>query len=202
MLSRYEDPSFDNAAVDLPRFGGPTFALRFRLKRLLWMIVWSLLARWTPPPLRRWRIFLLHLFGADIHPTAIIHAKAIIWWPEHLKMDRFSSMGPGVICYNVDMITIGEFASVSQRTHLCTGSHDIEDSAFALVTKPIFIEANAWIAAEAFVGPGVVVGEGAVLAARGVAARSLLPWTVYAGNPAKPVKQRGRDADARHALRR
>ncbi|GAB2185252.1 hypothetical protein LAB1_25610 [Roseibium sp. LAB1] len=48
------------------------------------------------------------------------------------------------------------------------------------------------IAAEAFVGPGVRVGEGAVLGARAVTVKDLAPWTVYAGNPAKPLKERQR----------
>lgn len=89
-----------------------------------------------------------------------------------------------------------------QLVHLCTGSHDIQDSAFPLVARPIEIKANAWVAAEAFVGPGVEVGEGAVLGARGVAAKSLLPWTVYVGNPARPVGQRRPEAGASHALKR
>lgn len=117
-------------------------------------------------------------------------------------MERYSSIGPGVICYSVDAITVGEFASISQRAHLCTGSHDIQDSMFPLVTKPIVIKANAWVAAEAFIGPGVVVGEGAVLGARGVAAKSLKPWTVYVGNPAKPIGHRREEAAASYALRR
>lgn len=202
MLSRYDDPAFKHATTPLPRFGGPTFALRFRLKRLVWMAVWRLLASWTPPPLRRWRNFLLALFGADIHPSATVHAKAIVWWPGHLVMERYASMGPGVICYNVDKITICEFASVSQRAHLCTGSHDIQDSGFRLVSRPITIKGNAWVAAEAFVGPGVVIGEGAVLGARGVAAKSLEPWTVYVGNPAKAVGHRRSEAAASYALKR
>ncbi len=202
MLSRYDDPAFKHSTIPLPRFGGPTFALRFRLKRLGWMVVWKLMAAWTPPPCRRWRNFLLRSFGAQIDPDATVHSKAVIWWPGHLAMERYSSIGPGVICYNVDRITIREFASVSQRAHLCTGSHDIQDSAFPLLKKPIVVEANAWVAAEAFVGPGVVVGEGAVLGARGVAAKSLHPWTVYVGNPAKAVSRRSPTAAASHALRR
>ena len=202
MLSRYDDPTFRHSTTPLPRFGGPTFALRFRVKRLLWMTTWRFLAAWTPPPFRRWRNFLLRLFGADIHASATVHAKAVIWWPGHLVMGRHASLGPGVICYCVDRITIRDFASVSQRAHLCTGSHDIQDSAFPLVTKPIVIEANAWVAAEAFVGPGVVVGEGAVLGARGVAAKSLKPWTIYVGNPVRAVGKRRPEAAASYALRR
>jgi putative colanic acid biosynthesis acetyltransferase WcaF len=200
MRSRYDDPSFDMKSVPLPRFGGPTYALRFRLLRLVWTIVWLLLAAWTPPQLRRWRNTLLRLFGGRIDETATVHAKARIWWPAHLVMEDYASMGPGVICYNVASITIHAFASVSQRAHLCTGTHDVQDSAFPLVARPIVISANAWVAAEAFVGPGVTLGEGAVLGARGVAARSLKPWTIYVGNPAKPIRDRRPEAAAAHAL--
>jgi acetyltransferase-like isoleucine patch superfamily enzyme len=35
-----------------------------------------------------------------------------------------------------------------------------------------------------------VVGEGAVVGARGVVVRSVAPWTVVAGNPARPVGSR------------
>lgn len=200
MRSRYDDPTFDTASVALPRFGGPTYALRFRLLRLMWMMSWLLLAAWTPPQFRRWRNALLRLFGARVHTTAMVHAKARIWWPGHLVMEAYASMGPGVICYNVAPTTIQAFASVSQRAHLCTGTHDVQDSAFPLIARPIIIGADAWVAAEAFVGPGVMLGEGAVLGARAVTVRSLNAWTIYVGNPAKPVRNRRREAGAAHAL--
>ncbi|KQY26677.1 putative colanic acid biosynthesis acetyltransferase [Rhizobium sp. Root482] len=197
MQSRYEDPTFE-AGTTLPRFGGPTFALRFRLMRLLWMIAWLALARWTPPPLRRWRNTVLRLFGARLHATAIVHAKAIVWWPGNLEMGAFASLGPGVICYNVAPVRLHAFAIVSQRAHLCTGSHNVQDSGFELVSRPIELRANSWIAAEAFVGPGVIAGEGAVLGARGVTVKLMEAWTIYAGNPARPVGNRTPAAAAAH----
>jgi putative colanic acid biosynthesis acetyltransferase WcaF len=200
MQSRYEDPAFDPQSAPLPRFGGATFALRFRLMQLLWRVSWTLLASWTPPPLRGWRNFLLRCFGADLDPTAIISASVKIWWPGHLVMGRHASLGPGAICYNVATVTLRDFAIVSQRAHLCTGSHDVQDSRFPLISKPIVLEPNAWVAAEAFVGPGVVVGEGAVLGARGVAAKSLQSWTIYVGNPAKAVGIRNQRAAAQYAF--
>jgi putative colanic acid biosynthesis acetyltransferase WcaF len=199
MLSRYEDPSF-GAKQPLPRFGGPTFALKFRLMRLSWMIVWLLLARWTPPPMRGWRNLLLTLFGARLHATANVHAKAIIWWPANLSMGQYASMGPGVICYNVAKVTFEDFASVSQRAHLCTGSHNVHSAEFELIKRPIHLGANSWIAAEAFVGPGVAIGDGAVLGARSVAAKALAPWTIYAGNPARIIGHRSPSAAARYPI--
>ena len=196
MRSRYSDPTFDSTAQPLPRVGGATFAFRFRLMRLFWTICWILLASWTPSFLYPWRGWLLRRFGARIHSTAIVRSSVKIWWPGNLTMGRHASMGPGVICYNVAEITLEDFAIVSQRSHLCTGTHDVNDPGFPLKSRPISIGSNAWIAAEAFVGPGVVFGEGAVLGARGVAFSKLDPWTIYVGNPAKAVKTRNRDAAA------
>lgn len=196
MRARYEDPQFDHAGSALPRFGGATYSLRFRIQRLLWAVAWSFLAAWTPPPMTRWRNWLLRCFGARLHPTATVHARATVWWPGNLEMGKYASIGPGAICYNLAPVTIGDFAIVSQRAHLCTGSHDIQDPGFPLVSGPITLEANCWVAAEAFVGPNVTVGEGAVLGGRGVAAKPLRAWTVYVGNPAKPVGVRNRAAAA------
>jgi putative colanic acid biosynthesis acetyltransferase WcaF len=66
------------------------------------------------------------------------------------------------------------------------------DAAFSLVASPITIERYAWICARAVVQPGVTVKEGAVLGLAGVATRDLEPWTVYAGVPARKVKERTR----------
>lgn len=88
------------------------------------------------------------------------------------------------------MTTIGRRATVSQGAHLCAGTHNVDDPDHPLEVKPITIDENAWIAAEAFVGPGVKIGAWSVLGARGVAFRDLEPGTINIGNPAVPVRQR------------
>jgi putative colanic acid biosynthesis acetyltransferase WcaF len=173
-----------------PLYGGPTFSMRNRMARAAWTMSWLILAAWTPSPCTPWRRALLRLFGARLSATAIVRSSARIWWPANLQMGDHASLGPGVICYKVAPVTLEAGAIVSQRAHLCTAGHDIDDAGFPLVSRPISIGRKAWIAAEAFVGPGVTVGEGAVLGARGVAARDLAPHTVYAGNPARPLRLR------------
>jgi putative colanic acid biosynthesis acetyltransferase WcaF len=169
---------------------GKSFDLRHRLYRMIWGIVWSLLAAWTPPPMHGWRRILLRAFGAKIAPTAGVYPSARVWYPPNLEMGDYAFLGPNVNCYCMAKITLAPYALISQGAHLCAGSHDIADPNFQLISRPITIGHRAWVAAEAFVGPGVSIGEGSVLGARGVAFKDLSAWTVYAGNPAKVVKER------------
>lgn len=170
--------------------GGPSFSLGNRLFRLFFSVCWTVLASWTPPPFHGWRRFLLTLFGANIHRTARIHASVRVWYPPYLSVGKNTTIGPRVTCYCQDRITIGDRAVVSQGAHLCAGTHSISDENFQLVTRPIDIEDQVWVAAECFIGPGVRIGQGAVLGARGVAFKDLKAWTVYAGNPAREIKIR------------
>jgi putative colanic acid biosynthesis acetyltransferase WcaF len=170
--------------------GAASFPFRHRLLRLTWGVVWTLFASWTPPPMHRWRVWLVNAFGGHVHPSCSIYSSVRIWYPPNLTMECHSALGPGVECYSMDHIHIGSYTVISQRAFLCTGTHDIQIASFQIGARPIYIYANAWVAAEAFVGPGVIIGEGAVLSARGVTFRNLEPWTVYQGNPAVARKSR------------
>ncbi|MEJ8809674.1 putative colanic acid biosynthesis acetyltransferase [Variovorax ureilyticus] len=173
-----------------PLEGGPSFSLGNRILRAVWNVTWAVFASWTPPQMGFWRRFLLKLFGAKLGQACDVRGSARVWYPPHLHLADRALLAERVTCYNMAPISLGRGALVSQGAHLCAGTHDISSPAFQLIARPITIGPQAWIAAEAFVGPGVEVGEGAVLGARSVAFRSLDPWTVYGGNPAKPLKRR------------
>ena len=168
----------------------PSFSLRNRLFRAAWLVVWIVLASWTPPFLFGWRRLLLRCFGARMANTARVYSSVRVWYPPNLEMGEYACLGPHVNCYCMATISLAEHALVSQGGHLCAGTHDIDDPNFQLTTKSIRIGSRSWVAAEAFVGPGVTIGEGAVLGARGVTFKDLEPWMVYAGNPAREVRKR------------
>lgn len=164
--------------------------LRNKVGRVLWAIVWATLFRPSPRPLHAWRCFLLRLFGATIGKQAHPYPKARIWAPWNLQMDAHACISDDVDCYCVARIHIGEHATVSQYSFLCSASHDYSDRTFPLVTAPITIGAGAWVAADVFVGPGVTIGEGAVVGARSSVYKDVEPWAVVAGNPARFIKRR------------
>lgn len=173
-----------------PTEGGPSYSLSHRFFRAIWALSWLFLASWTPVPLHPWRVFVVRLFGANVHRTAHIYNSVKIWYPPNLTMGQHSCLGPYVNCYNMATINLGEGAIVSQGAHLCAGTHDIDDLSHKLITKPILIGKGAWIAADAFVGPGVTVGENAVVGARAVIFKDAKPFGVYIGNPAKWLRAR------------
>lgn len=182
--------SMNDAKIDLSKYHN-ALSRKHQIIRLLWGIVWGLLARPLPRSLGLgWKRTLLRLFGAKIHPTAVVYSSAKIYFPRNLIMDAYSCLASDVDCYNVDVIHIGANTTVSQGTFLCTASHDITNPLNPLITAPILVEDQAWVAADAFVGMGVTIGQGAVVGARAAVFKDVEPWTVVGGNPAKFIKKR------------
>jgi len=163
---------------------------RNRVGRVLWSMMWVLLFRPSPRPFHAWRRLLLRLFGATIGPGSHPYPSARIWAPWNLVMEEGSCLGDHVDCYAVDRITLEPYATVSQYAFLCTASHDYTVDGMPVVTAPIRIGRQAWVAADVFIGPGVTIGEGAVVGARSSVYRNVEPWTVVGGNPARVMKKR------------
>lgn len=164
---------------------------KHQMIRFVWGIVWSLGTWFLPRSMGSgWKRTLLRMFGAKIHPTAVVYSSAKVYYPANLVMEEYACLASGVDCYNVAPIHIGAQSTISQGSYLCTASHDIADPKNRLITKPIVIEAQAWVAADAFVGMGVTIGEGAVVGARSAVFKDVEPWTVVGGNPAKFIKKR------------
>lgn len=164
---------------------------KHQLIRLAWDAVWLILARPLPRSFgNKWRLFLLRSFGAKLDSTAVVYSSVRVYYPANLEMGEYACLAPEVDCYNVDRIKIGANTTISQKTYLCTASHDISHPNMPLTHKPIVIEDQAWVAAEAFIGPGVTIGQGSVVAARAVVMKDVPAWKVAGGNPAKILKDR------------
>lgn len=164
---------------------------RDKIKRAVWQAVRLLFFATLPGPLfKHWRIFVLRCFGAKIGRGCRVDSSCTVWWPGNLVMGNFSCLASGVDCYNVGVVTIGDYATVSQRAFLCSASHATDTLARPLVVSPITIERHAWVCAEAFVGPGVTISEGSVLGARSVATKDVAAWTIRAGNPSRYIRLR------------
>jgi putative colanic acid biosynthesis acetyltransferase WcaF len=171
-------------------FIGKNFSIENRIRRLLWGIVNFLFFKYSPRPFHSWRSLILRLVGAKVGKGVHVYPRVKIWAPWNLIIGDYSGIANGAILYSQDMIIIGKRVVISQGVHLCSGTHDYTKYDFPLITKPILIGDNVWIASEAFVHPGVKIGEGAVIGARSVVGKDMPSWMVSTGNPCKPIKVR------------
>lgn len=96
--------------------------------------------------------------------------------------------------------TIGRYVALAQGVRIISGKgHPFwehfpiappEDDFYHLARQEVTIEDYGGVAANAVVVPGVTIHEGGVVAAGAVAMHDVPPWTLVAGVPAKPVRER------------
>lgn len=165
-----------------------------KIRRLKWVLTWSLLARWLPYFIgRRWRLFLLRKFGMKAGRCVYLYPSTRVWAPWNLELASNIAIDDDVNLYSVAQIKIGTKVAISREAFLCTASHDITKPNRPLVVAPITICDGVWICARAIILPGVTVGEGAVIAAGAVVTKDVPPWSVVGGNPARIIKMRELD---------
>jgi len=175
-LSRYNNSSFDRGAS--------------RFTEMCWLLARRAFFEPSWLPCSWLRRSLLRLFGAKVGRGVVIKPGVKITFPWRLRIADQVWLGEDIYLHNLVPITIESNVCISQRAFLCTGNHDYSSPQFDLMVSPILIEQGVWIGAAAWVGPGVTVGSHAVLAAGSAATQDLLPYTIYRGNPAVPVRRR------------
>ncbi|MEA5551730.1 hormogonium polysaccharide biosynthesis acetyltransferase HpsU [Anabaena cylindrica UHCC 0172] len=173
--------NYDQAGFDRGRPG---------LYVLFWWLVQAIAFPLTPHPLNILRCALLRLFGAKIGKGVVVRPTARFTYPWKVSIGDYSWIGDDVVLYSLDQIIIGEHCVVSQKSYLCTGSHDIQDPNFALQTASITIGNGAWVATDCFVAPGVEIGANAVIGARSSVFTNMPAGQVCWGSPCRPHYER------------
>lgn len=161
-----------------------------KIKLLLWHIVNISVFRYSPFFMRKFRVALLRMFGAHIDWSCSINRLAVIDGPWFLTMGALSSLQDGAWLRCRAPVTIGKNCCIGKDVFIMTGSHRLSSPKFELITAPVSIGDNVWVATRSFVHKGTVIGEGAVVAACSVVSGDVEPWTVVGGNPAKFIKKR------------
>ena len=91
-------------------------------------------------------------------------------------------------------VTIGNDVILAQNIVVSALNHEYRDvtlpiHAQKILTAPIVIEDDCWIAANAVITAGVTIGKHSVVAANAVVTKNIPPYSVAVGNPAKVIKQ-------------
>jgi putative colanic acid biosynthesis acetyltransferase WcaF len=170
-LDLYDNSDFDRGAG--------------RVKEGLWLLSKVLFFLNPFPWPSALRIFLLRLFGARVGQHVVIRAGVNISFPWRLTVGDHVWIGEDVYVLSLAPVTLGSHVCLSQRAFLCTGSHDWKRETFDLQVKPIVVENEVWIAAQAFIGPGTCIGRGSIVSAGTVLMKSIPPNSLAKGNPAQ-----------------
>jgi putative colanic acid biosynthesis acetyltransferase WcaF len=94
-------------------------------------------------------------------------------------------------------LRFGEDVVVASDVQLITGGHDIDHPGFAPFFRAVEVGDRVWLASRTTVLAGVRLGTGAVVAAGAVVAKDVPDFTVVAGVPARPVRERSQQLDYR-----
>jgi len=159
------------------------------VRRVLWGFgQW--MVRLSPRPCFAWRRMVLRCFGCRVGAQVHVYPSTRILFPWKLRIGDWSALGEDVRVYNPGPIVIGRRVTISHGAHLCSATHDHTDPELPILKRPIGIGRDAWLCADSFLGPGARVGAGTVVGARAVVTGRVAPWTVVAGNPARPISRR------------
>jgi putative colanic acid biosynthesis acetyltransferase WcaF len=129
-------------------------------------------------------------YGAKIGKKTLVRPTVKITYPWKVSIGDYSWIGDDVILYSLGDIEIGSNTVISQKSYLCTGSHDYTKETFDIFARKITIGDSCWLATDVFVTPGITISDGAIVGARSSVFRDIDANTINAGAPSKMIRKR------------
>jgi maltose O-acetyltransferase len=143
------------------------------------------------------------IIGENTH----IRGELLIWpYGDGITIGDNSYVGKNTVIRAAEKIYIGNSVLIAHNvTIIDSDSHELNyverDESFKrmfieghpltkgnVMVAPIIIEDHAWISYNVSILKGVTIGKGAIIGAGSVVTKDVLPFTVYAGNPAKFIR--------------
>jgi acetyltransferase-like isoleucine patch superfamily enzyme len=119
-----------------------------------------------------------------------------------LKLGSFIHIGSYCHFSAGDGITVEDFSGISQGTYIYSRTDDFSGDFLTGPTIPseytnvirgtVVVKRHAIIGARSVILPKVIIGEGCAVGALSLVQNSLEEWGIYAGCPAKRIKDRSR----------
>jgi maltose O-acetyltransferase len=110
----------------------------------------------------------------------------------NLEVGEGSWINTGVHFDNEEaLIKIGKDCGVGMEVLFCTTSHEVgnkERRGGKPIRLPIVVEDGCWIGARTTILPGINIGKGCIIASNAVVTNNCEPNGLYAGIPAKRIK--------------
>ena len=131
--------------------------------------------------------------GATIGSNVRICSSALILGTGELEIGDDTWIGHQVFIESGSKVSIGASVDIGPRTYIGTGSHKIDTegqhTAGEGTSEPITIEDGVWLGANTTILPGVTIGKKTLVGAGAVVTRSLTPYSVAIGIPARSIRK-------------
>ncbi len=141
------------------------------------------------------RLFSLGLAGVSIGRGSWIKCRT--------EIGRGTGIGWNFCARGAGRLVLGKFCAVGENVRIITSNHETGRLTMnyrvqsAVLGKRhvserigVLIGNDVWVGDQAIILPGVAIGDGAVIGAGAVVTRSVEPYTVVAGNPARAIRKR------------
>ena len=140
----------------------------------------------TPQELRRWMSILI---GQDLDEGFGLFPPFTTDCGKNIHLEKNVFINSGCRFQDQGGIYIGENSLIGHNVVLATLNHNVDPYNRAdLFPKPIHIGKRVWIGSGSTVLPGVTIGDNSIVGAGSIVTKDIPPNTIYAGNPAKFIK--------------
>lgn len=145
------------------------------------------------PPFSRNIIF--RFIFKEIGKSCMLDYKTYFRYPsrislgDNVSINRDCALYASYMVANVE-IKIGNNVALAPHVRIFTATHDYSTLGLVDTAASVIIEDHVWIGGGSIILPGVIIGKGAVIGAGSVVSKSVPPFSVAVGNPARVIKER------------
>lgn len=130
----------------------------------------------------------------SIENNVFIHENVQIRGKESLSIGEGTTINRNTCI--LDKVRIGKYCSIAPNVVIVGSNHNFNDPVLLIKQqgssiKGIIIEDDVWIGANTTILDGIIIGKGSIIAAGAVVNKSIPPYTIVGGVPAKIIKKRG-----------
>lgn len=166
-------------------------------KEKIWMLMYTIFAKNLPKsahfkPAKKLRCFYAKRVMISVGKDVNIEKGAMFNGQSSIG----DKSGVGIYCELNGPVTIGKYVNMGPEVIIYTRNHGTSRTDIIMQEqgygeyKPVVIEDDVWIGRRVIILPGVTIGKGSVVGAGSVVAKSVPPYSVAVGNPAKVIKNR------------
>jgi acetyltransferase-like isoleucine patch superfamily enzyme len=168
------------------------YSLSYSFRSFLFIFLYDCV-RFLPTPVGElFRFLVLRIFCKKVQ-SIWIRSGTCFFFPENISIGRRVSINDNVYLDGYGGIELGDDSGIAFGSALISEDHEISNPEIPIKEQPktpgkITIGNNVWIASNCTILKGVTIGEGSVVAAGSVVTRSVPPFTLVGGNPARVIR--------------